>query len=168
MKRFTLLLCSLFLCIATYAQKITVSGKVTSGGEDIIGASIFVKGDRTQGTVSSIDGSYSIQVDGNSILTYSFVGYKTAEIPVKNRKTINVELEEDTQMVEEVVITVPYGTAKKSTFTGSTSFVAGGTIEKSQVSNVSKALQGLPDFNHSLLAVSQALKLQSLFVGSVL
>ena len=142
MKRFTLLLCSLFLCIATYAQKITVSGKVTSGGEDIIGASIFVKGDRTQGTVSSIDGSYSIQVDGNSILTYSFVGYKTAEIPVKNRKTINVELEEDTQMVEEVVITVPYGTAKKSTFTGSTSFVAGGTIEKSQVSNVSKALQG--------------------------
>lgn len=142
MNRFTLLLCSLFISLATYAQQITVSGKVTSGGEEMIGVSISVKGDRTQGTITSLDGSYKIQVNGNSTLIYSFVGYKTVEVPVKNRKTINIELEEETQMVEEVVITVPYGTAKKSTFTGSASFVAGGTIEKSQVSNVTKALQG--------------------------
>lgn len=142
MNRFTLLLCSLFISLATYAQQITVSGKVTSGGEEMIGVSIIVKGNRTLGTITSIDGTYSIKVDGNSTLVYSFVGYKTVEIPVRNRKTINIELEEETQMVEEVVITVPYGTAKKSTFTGSASFVAGGTIEKSQVSNVSKALQG--------------------------
>ena len=142
MNRFTLLLCSLFISLATYAQQITVSGKVTSGGEEMIGVSITVKGDQSQGTITSLDGSYSIQVNGNKTLVYSFVGYKTVEIPVKNRKTINVELEEETQLIEEVVITVPYGTAKKSTFTGSASFVAGGTIEKSQVSNVTKALQG--------------------------
>ena len=108
MNRFTLLLCSLFISLATYAQQITVSGKVTSGGEEMIGVSITVKGDQSQGTITSIDGSYSIQVNGNKTLVYSFVGYKTVEIPVKNRKTINVELEEETQLIEEVVITTGF------------------------------------------------------------
>ena len=83
-----------------------------------------------------------IRVNGNESLIFSFVGYETVTIPVNRRKVINVELKETTQMVDEVVITVPYGTAKKSTFTGSASYIAAGTIEKAQVSSVSKALQG--------------------------
>ena len=125
----------------TYAQEITVTGKVTAGGEEMPGVTVAVKG-QTRGTITSTDGSYQIQVNGNESLIFSFVGYETVTIPVNKRKVINVELKETTQMVDEVVITVPYGTAKKSTFTGSASYIAAGTIEKAQVSSVSKALQG--------------------------
>lgn len=125
----------------TYAQEITVTGKVTAGGEEMPGVTVAVKG-QTRGTITSTDGSYQIQVNGNESLIFSFVGYETVTIPINKRKVINVELKETTQMVDEVVITVPYGTAKKSTFTGSASYIAAGTIEKAQVSSVSKALQG--------------------------
>ena len=141
MSRFSSLLCSLLFCMITYAQEITVTGKVTAGGEEMPGVTVAVKG-QTRGTITSIDGSYQIQVNGNESLIFSFVGYETVTIPVNRRKVINVELKETTQMVDEVVITVPYGTAKKSTFTGSASYIAAGTIEKAQVSSVSKALQG--------------------------
>lgn len=141
MNRFSSLLCSLLFCMITYAQEITVTGKVTAGGEEMPGVTVAVKG-QTRGTITSIDGSYQIQVNGNESLIFSFVGYETITIPVNRRKVINVELKEAAQMVDEVVITVPYGTAKKSTFTGSASYIAAGTIEKAQVSSVSKALQG--------------------------
>src|SRR5699024_7003417 len=141
MSRFSSLLCSLLFCMITYAQEITVTGKVIAGGEEMPGVTVAVKG-QTRGTITSTDGSYQIQVNGNESLIFSFVGYETVTIPVNKRKVINVELKETTQMVDEVVITVPYGTAKKSTFTGSASYIAAGTIEKAQVSSVSKALQG--------------------------
>ena len=141
MSRFSSLLCSLLFCMITYAQEITVTGKVTAGGEEMPGVTVAVKG-QTRGTITSIDGSYQIQVNGNESLIFSFVGYETITIPVNRRKVINIELKEAAQMVDEVVITVPYGTAKKSTFTGSASYIAAGTIEKAQVSSVSKALQG--------------------------
>ena len=141
MSRFSSLLCSLLFCMITYAQEITVTGKVTAGGEEMPGVTVAVKG-QTRGTITSTDGSYQIQVNGNESLIFSFVGYETVTIPINKRKVINVELKETTQMVDEVVITVPYGTAKKSTFTGSASYIAAGTIEKAQVSSVSKALQG--------------------------
>ncbi len=135
------MLCSLLLCITAYAQEITVTGKVTAGGDEMPGVTVTVKG-TTIGTITSIDGSYKIKVKENQSLTFSFVGYETTTIPINKRKVINVELKESTQMVDEVVITVPYGTTKKSTFTGSAGYVDAGVIEKSQVSNVSKALQG--------------------------
>ena len=129
MSRFSSLLCSLLFCMITYAQEITVTGKVTAGGEEMPGVTVAVKG-QTRGTITSIDGSYQIQVNGNESLIFSFVGYETVTIPVNRRKVINVELKEAAQMVDEVVITVPYGTAKKSTFTGSASYIAAGTIKK--------------------------------------
>lgn len=141
MSKFYLFLCSLLFCAVAYAQDITVTGKVTAGGEEIPGVAVFVKG-QTRGTITGIDGSYSIQVKGNESLVFSFIGYETVTEQVNKRKVINVELQETSQMVDEVIITVPYGTAKKSTFTGSASFILAGTIEKAQVSSVSKALQG--------------------------
>lgn len=141
MSKISLFLCSLLFCITTYAQEITVTGKVTAGGEEMPGVTIAVKG-QPRGTITSANGNYQLQVRGNESLIFSFIGYETVTIPVNNRKVINVELKESSLMVDEVVITVPYGTAKKSTFTGSASYIAAGTIEKSQVSNVSKALQG--------------------------
>ena len=73
---------------------------------------------------------------------YFLFGCETVTEQVNKHQVINVELQETSQMVDEVIITVPYGTAKKSTFTGSASFIPAGTIEKAQVSSVSKALQG--------------------------
>lgn len=111
MSRFSSLLCSLLFCMITYAQEITVTGKVTAGGEEMPGVTVAVKG-QTRGTITSTDGSYQIQVNGNESLIFSFVGYETVTIPINKRKVINVELKETTQMVDEVVITVPYGIAK--------------------------------------------------------
>lgn len=141
MSKFYLFLCSLLFCAVAYAQDITVTGKVTAGGEEIPGVAVFVKG-QTRGTITGIDGSYSLRVKGDESLVFSFIGYETVTEQVNKRKVINVELQETSQMVDEVIITVPYGTAKKSTFTGSASFIPAGTIEKAQVSSVSKALQG--------------------------
>lgn len=141
MSKFLSLLCSLLICVATYAQEITVNGKVTANGEEMPGVTVAVKGG-THGTITSIDGSYSLQVEAKSTLVFSFIGYETVEMPVKGQKVINVDLKESSVAIEEVVIAVPYGTAKKSTFTGSASVIDKKIVAASQVSSVSKALQG--------------------------
>lgn len=141
MSKFLSLLCSMLICITTYAQNITVNGKVTANGEEMPGVTVAVKGG-TQGTITSIDGGYSLQVDAKSTLVFSFIGYETVEVPIKGQKVINVNLEESSIAMEEVVIAVPYGTAKKSTFTGSASVIDKKIVASSQVASVSKALQG--------------------------
>ena len=141
MSKFLSLLCSMLICVTTYAQNITVNGKVTANGEEMPGVTVAVKGG-TQGTITSIDGGYSLQVDAKSTLVFSFIGYETVEVPIKGQKVINVNLEESSIAMEEVVIAVPYGTAKKSTFTGSASVIDKKIVASSQVASVSKALQG--------------------------
>lgn len=141
MSRSLTLLCMLLFCIATYAQRITVSGKVTAGGEGLPGVTVAVKGS-TNGTITSMDGDYSLQTEPQNTLVFSFIGYETQEVPINGQKTINVEMYESSIAIDEVVITVPYGTAKKSTFTGSASVIDKKIIAASQVSSVSKALQG--------------------------
>lgn len=141
MSKFLALLCSMTLCIVTYAQQITVTGKVTANGDEMPGVTVAVKGG-TQGTITSIDGSYSLQVDSKGTLVFTFIGYEAVEMPVKGQKVINVNLKESSVVMDEVVIAVPYGTAKKSSFTGSASVVDNKIVASSQVSSVSKALQG--------------------------
>lgn len=85
--------------------------KVTANGEEMPGVTVAVKGG-THGTITSIDGSYSLQVEAKSTLVFSFIGYETVEMPVKGQKVINVDLKESSVAIEEVVIAVPYGTAK--------------------------------------------------------
>jgi TonB-linked SusC/RagA family outer membrane protein len=126
----------------TYAQESFVSGRVTSNGEALIGVSIIVKNKPDLGTITDQNGNYRLRVSGNETLTFSFVGYATVNESINNRKTINVNLNELSISLDELVITVPYGTVKKSTFTGSAGYVGSNLIEQSQVSNVSKALQG--------------------------
>lgn len=142
--KLTVLLCCLLVQAVGYAQTVSVTGKVTSGGMEMPGVTITVKGggDKTHGTITGIDGSYSIQVDAKGTLVFSFVGYQTVEQPIAGRKVINVDLKETATQIDEVVIAVPYGTAKKSTFTGSASVIDKKLVASSQVSSVSKALQG--------------------------
>lgn len=131
----------MLLSAAAYAQNITVKGKVTANGEEMPGVTVTVKGSGG-GTITSLDGDYTIKADAGSILVFSFVGYETVEIPVKGNGPINVELKEKTTDLDEIVISVPYGTAKKSTFTGSAGVVDKKIIANSQVASVSQALQG--------------------------
>lgn len=130
-----------FVMSLGWAQSMHVTGQVSSLGEGLPGVTVTVKGDPS-GTITDMDGKYSIRVKANATLVFSYIGYRTMEVPVNKQKVINVELQEEAQALEEVVISVPYGTVKKSSFTGSAGYVGAQTLEKAQVSSVTKALQG--------------------------
>ena len=126
---------------AAFAQNITVTGKVTdSSNEDGVPfASIHVKGTMTGGSTDA-DGNYSIHVSPDATLVFSSVGYDSQEIAVSGRREINVVLVPDTVLDELIV--VAYGTATKSSFTGSASMVKSETISSHVSSNVTTALAG--------------------------
>jgi TonB-linked SusC/RagA family outer membrane protein len=144
MRKLTFLWACLFLIGVglVNAQSKSVSGKVLSAedGQPVIGASVMVKG-TTTGTITSVDGGFSIVLPGNAkTLVVSYVGMKTTEVEAKSGMT--VKLESDAQVIDEVLV-VAYGTAKKSSFTGSASVVKSDAIEKRQLSSVGTALQGV-------------------------
>ena len=112
----------LFCMIPLWAlsQNITVKGTVKDGnGESIIGASVLQKG-TANGTITDFEGNFNLNVPSQSTLVISFVGYKTQEIPVAGKTTLNVTLTEDTQMLDNVVV-VGYGTQKKEDLTSAIS-----------------------------------------------
>ncbi len=116
-KIFLILLSWIFLSLDIQAQRIKVHGNVKdSYGEPVVGANVIVKG-TTSGTVTDIDGNYQIEAPKDSTLIFSFVGYISQSIPIKNRAEISVILEEDVITLGEVVA-IGYGTVKKSDATG--------------------------------------------------
>ncbi|MDF9830862.1 TonB-dependent receptor [Parabacteroides sp. PF5-6] len=144
MKRNHLIYLLALLCpILAYGQgQITVSGTVRDAyNEGIPGASVVEKG-TTNGTVTDIDGQFTIQVsDPNTTLQISFIGYKAQEVALAGRTTLQVALLEDVEQLEEVVV-VGYGTQKKSSMTASVASVSTKEINKLVTSNVASALQG--------------------------
>ena len=124
----------------TQAQK-TVTGKVTSGnGEPLPGVNIIVKGTQ-QGTITGPDGKYSIDVPQDAVLIFSFVGYKSQEIPVAGKRVINVTMTEEAIGLKEVVA-IGYGTRAKRDLTGSMSSVSSSELRKGMYSSVMERLQG--------------------------
>ena len=117
-----------------------VTGTVSSEGEPLPGVSVQVKGAST-GTITNIDGNYSIEVPVNGTLIFRFVGLKTVEQAVDGRNTINVIMETESKELEEVMV-VAYTTAKKYSFTGAASTMKAGEIEKLQTSSISRVLEG--------------------------
>lgn len=104
-----------------FAQNKTVKGVVTDkSGEALIGVTVAVKGNPTQGTLTKIDGSYDLSVPQNATLQFSYVGYTKREEAVNGRSTINVTLQDDDKLLDEVVV-IGYGTMKKSDLTGAVS-----------------------------------------------
>lgn len=140
MKRKLVMFLSLFfLGIGIIFAQTQVRGTVVDeNGEPAIGATIQVKG-TSQGTVSDVDGKFTLTAPSNGILVVSYVGYQTQEIPVS--ANINVELKADTELLDEVLV-VAFGTAKKSAFTGSAKVVNSEQLSKSQVTSVTNALAG--------------------------
>ena len=122
-------------------QKVTIKGIVTdTKGEPIIGANIVEKG-TTNGTITDIDGKYSIETALSSILQITYIGYNSQDIPVNNRKAINIQLKEDTQAIDEVIV-VGYGVQRKGNLTGSVSAIKTEKLTTAPIANVTNALAG--------------------------
>ncbi len=139
-----LLLFACLVCSFTTEQQQSreVTGTVVDAtGEAVIGASVMVKG-TSSGTITDIDGNFSVNADSKAVLVISYIGYMTQEIPVANQKHIKVTLKDDTQTLDEVVV-VGFGTQKKVNLTGSVSVVDAKELASRPVKNVSEALQGL-------------------------
>lgn len=133
------LLCTAVLHAAT-ANDIQVTGTVVSEGDPLPGVSVLIKGTHN-GTVTDIDGHYSIKAPSDGILVFSFIGLKSQEQKINGRTVINVDLQTDSEVLDEVMV-VAYATAKKYSFTGAASTVKGDEITRMQTSNVSRALEG--------------------------
>lgn len=127
---------------AAIAQNISVSGNVTdsSTGEPIPYASVHLEGTMI-GVSADNEGHYSISAPFDGKLVFSSIGYRTAEVSVASNGVIDVELHPDSEYLEETIV-VAYGTATKSSFTGSASMVGAETIEARVATNVTSALAG--------------------------
>lgn len=127
--------------ISVYAQN-AITGTVTDAkGEAVIGASVLVRG-TTNGTITDIDGHFSLNVTDKGTLVISFIGYKTEEISLGSKTSFKITLREDAEVLDEVVV-VGYGTQKKETLTGAITKVGDEAFkDKGVVNNPLQALQG--------------------------
>ncbi|MCQ2114590.1 MAG: TonB-dependent receptor [Bacteroidales bacterium] len=133
-------ICSVFLAGTPAFAQNKVSGVVTDeNGEPLIGAGVLIKG-TAQGTVTDVDGQYTISVPDDAVLEISFIGYKTAEAVVAGRQNISISLENDNVLEETVVI--GYGTVKKKDLTGAVSAIRGDELSAKKTATLSTALQG--------------------------
>ena len=123
-------------------QQTTISGNVKDAlGNPLIGVSIMVKG-TVGGTITNVDGDFQVNAKLGDTLEVSYVGYKTVEIIVSNYSPIAITLEEDTQLIDEVVV-VGYGTQKRSELTGSITSVKGDQVSSRPAGSLAEALSGL-------------------------
>lgn len=143
MKKLTILF-SLLISVATVfaQQRITVSGNVTEAatGNPIPGVTVLVKG-TTTGTVTNVDGQYTIDATGDAVLTFRFVGMESQDIAVNNRTNIDVSMQPSTQQVDEVVV-VGYGKLNVKDLTSSIATVKSGDLAKTPTGQTMQALQG--------------------------
>ncbi len=123
-------------------NKKKITGKVLdSAGMPIIGANVIEKGTSSNGTITDIDGNFSLEVDANSIIVVSYIGYSNQEVKVGNKSNFSIALKEDTKTLDEVVV-VGYGTQKKVNLTGAVESIDSETIENRPIRSAADALQG--------------------------
>lgn len=141
MKKLALLFLALMMSSLTFAQS-AITGTVTDeSGEAVIGASVFVKGTST-GVITDIDGNFKLTLPaGKTQIMVSYVGFASQTIAVNGKKTINVTLREDRNVLNEVVV-VGYGTMKKSDLSGASSTMSEDKIKGSIITNIDQSLQG--------------------------
>ena len=131
-----------------FAQKLTVSGLVKDAvtNEPIPGVAIMVKG-TSVGTSADANGSFTIKADANAVLVCQLFGYKTVEVNVEKRTSLDIIMQEDTQTLEATVV-VGYGTLKKTQLVGAVENLSGEELEGRTNSNVTRSLQGqIPGLN---------------------
>lgn len=141
-KLFFTIMLSFFAIFQLSAQTSDIIGKVVDdNNEPLPGVSVIIKGSKT-GTATDIDGNFKIKATPSSTLIVSFIGMKTQEIKVGNKKTMTVKLESASVELNEVVA-IGYGTMKRKDITGSVASVNAEELAKAPVSNVAEALAGL-------------------------
>lgn len=140
------LLCTILVGLTSVWQvraqqgEVNVTGTVINAGDPLPGVSVQVKG-TSSGTITDIDGRYSINAPSQGVLVFTFVGMKPVEMGINGRNVIDVVMADESQSIDEVIV-VAYATAKKYSFTGAAATVKGDDISKLQTSSVSRALQG--------------------------
>ena len=144
-----LAICLVFLLNVQFlnAQNSTINvrGVVTDGsGEPIIGASVVQKGNTSRGTITDLDGAFTLQgVPATGTLVITYIGYKTVELPLRGKTQVSVKLEEDTKTLEEVVV-VGYGSMRKKDLTGSVVQINPTKIADQNPGTVQDLLRGTP------------------------
>ena len=137
-----IVLISLSFPLSALAQNRTISGTVRDAQDVVIGASVTVKGHSTLGTITDMDGNYSISVPASAKeLVFSYIGYETQTIAIKGRTKIDVTLEESSQMLDEVVA-IGYAKVRRKDLTGSSVSVGGDDLKMTPVTTAAQALAG--------------------------
>ncbi len=132
--------------VSAYAQQSAVIGKVLeNNGEPMIGVTVQLKGAST-GTITDIDGRFSIQASKGGTLVVSYIGYKTQEVLLSGQSNLTVVLSEDTEMLEEVVV-IGYGTVRKKDLTGSVSQIRPDALANEAPKTVQDVLRGTAGLN---------------------
>ena len=123
-------------------QERKVSGTVKdANGEPIIGANVTVKGDSSIGTITDIDGRFSLDVPAGAVLQVTYIGFASQDVEVGNKSELAIALKEDTEMLDEVVV-VGYGTSRKKDITGSIASVKSENLNMVSSSSINQMLQG--------------------------
>lgn len=150
------LMAGIFLCVpfTVYAESPSVSGieqtvrnitvngvVVDASGEPVIGASVQLKGAAGVGTITDLDGKFTLSVPTNGVLQISYIGYKTTEVRVNGQAGLKVTLLEDTETLDEVVV-VGYGIQKKASVTGSVAAISSDKLMEVKAPSVTNMLAG--------------------------
>ncbi|MBQ6912381.1 MAG: TonB-dependent receptor [Bacteroidales bacterium] len=142
MKLFFTAAVMLAFSVAALAQNITVKGTVKDeAGEPIVGANVILVGSNTVYALTDFSGAFTLSVPKNGSLDVSCLGYSTVVVPVEGKTTLEIVLPLDTTVLDETIV-VAYGTATKSSFTGSAAVVDAESIEKKIATSVTSALAG--------------------------
>ncbi|MFT7899643.1 SusC/RagA family TonB-linked outer membrane protein [Tenacibaculum ascidiaceicola] len=135
-----LMLMFILISISVLAQEKKVTGTVTDETGGLPGVSVIIKG-TNRGTETDFDGKYSIKANRGDILVFSFVGLKTIERTIGAISVLNIKMEEDTNLLDEVVV-VAYGTSSKEALTGSVAKISSESLETRPTANLSAAIEG--------------------------
>ena len=133
-----------FTFATVWAQNIQVKGTVVSGtdNEPLPGVNVVLKGNTGTGTITDIDGVFSLSVPSDAVLTVSYIGFVTQDVPVNGQSLLKVVLKEDNETLDEVVV-IGYGVQKKSVVTASIASVSSEDLEFTSPVRVDNALKGL-------------------------
>ncbi|QEC74822.1 SusC/RagA family TonB-linked outer membrane protein [Mucilaginibacter ginsenosidivorax] len=138
----SLIITGILLYFSAQAQTVNITGKITSAddGQPIPGASIKVKG-TSLGTISGIDGGYTIAAEPGKVLVFNFLGFAPREVAVKQAGVINVRLNSTSSNLNEVVV-IGYAKARRKDVTGAISSISGTDLRQTQPTTFDQALQG--------------------------
>lgn len=143
MKRISTLISLLLSTLVIFAQLYTITGTVTAkdDGFPLPGVNVIVQGQPGMGTITDLDGKFSIKVTQGNTLSFSYIGYKDQQHAVSRDAVLNIIMDSDALMLDEVVA-IGYGTMKKSDLTGAVVSIKAEQLQKTPASGIDQALQG--------------------------